>query len=90
MTQNANFPDFWNFCGKSGCVTFLTLWSPKFMQKIRKIVRAVSEKNGYQLLITNYYSIDFMGPVGQSPHMFNGQYSKIRQFRASYGRYGKL
>ena len=41
MTQNANFPDFGNFFAKSGSVTFLTLWSPNFMQKIRKIVRAV-------------------------------------------------
>ena len=37
------------FFGKSGRVTFLTLWSPNFMQKIRKILRAVSEKTGYQL-----------------------------------------
>ena len=33
-----------NFFQKSGCVTFLPLQSPNFMQKIRKILRAVSEK----------------------------------------------
>ena len=33
-----------NFFQKSGCVTLLPLQSPNFMQKIRKILRAVSEK----------------------------------------------
>ena len=33
-----------NFFQKSGSVTFLPLQSPNFMQKIRKILRAVSEK----------------------------------------------
>ena len=41
LTQNANFPDFGIFFGKSAAVTFLTFWSPNFMQKIRKIVGAV-------------------------------------------------
>ena len=39
-------PKFWEnqiFSEKSGSVTFLQLWSPNFMQKIRKILRAVSE-----------------------------------------------
>ena len=33
-----------NFFQKSGSVTFLPLQSPNFMQKIRKILRAFSEK----------------------------------------------
>ena len=33
-----------NFFQKSGSVTFLPLQSPNFMQKIRKILRAISEK----------------------------------------------
>ena len=33
-----------NYFQKSGSVTFLPLWSPNFMQKIRKTLRAVSEK----------------------------------------------
>ena len=33
-----------NFFQKSGSVTFLPLQSPNFMQKIKKILRAVSEK----------------------------------------------
>ena len=33
-----------NFFQKSGSVTFLPLQSPNFMQKIRKMLRAVSEK----------------------------------------------
>ena len=33
-----------NFFQKSGSVTFLPLQSPNFMQKIRKILRAVSEE----------------------------------------------
>ena len=35
-----------DFFQKSGFVTFLPLLMSNFMQKIRKIVRAVSEKNG--------------------------------------------
>ena len=34
-----------SFWGKSGSVTFFHLYSPNFMQKIRKILRANSEKN---------------------------------------------
>ncbi len=30
---------------ENAAVIFLTLWSPNFMQKIRKILRAISEKN---------------------------------------------
>ena len=33
-----------NFFQKSDCITFLFLKSPNFMQKIRKVLRAVSEK----------------------------------------------
>ena len=33
-----------NFFQKSGSITFLLLESPNFMQKIRKILRAISEK----------------------------------------------
>ena len=32
LTQNANFPDFGNFFGKSAAVTIPDLWSPNFMQ----------------------------------------------------------
>ena len=39
-----------NFFQKSGSVTFLPLQSPNFMQKIRKILEAVSEKTA---LLTN-------------------------------------
>ena len=49
-----------NFFQKSGSVTFLPLQSPNFMQKIRKILRAVSEKialltNQTTNQSTNYY-----------------------------------
>jgi hypothetical protein len=37
-----------DFFQKSGFVTFLPLLMSNFMQKIRKIVRAVLEKNWYQ------------------------------------------
>ena len=38
-----------DFFQKSGSVTFVPLWCPNFMQKIRKILRAVSEifKDGH-------------------------------------------
>ena len=66
MTQNANFPDFRNFFGKSGRVTFLRLWSPNFMQKFRKIVRAVSEKNW--LPTTNYQvTVVILWDLGKVP-----------------------
>ena len=45
-----------NFFQKSGSVTFLPLQSPNFMQKIRKILRAVSEKTALPTIQpTNYY-----------------------------------
>ena len=45
-----------NFFQKSGSVTFLPLQSPNFMQKIRKILRAVSEKTALPTnQPTNYY-----------------------------------
>ena len=37
-----------NYFEKSGSVTFVPLWSPDFMQKIRKIVLANSEKSVLQ------------------------------------------
>ena len=52
-----------NFFQKSGSVTFLPLQSPNFMQKIRKILTAVSEKTALptnQPIITN--NTDFIGP----------------------------
>ena len=47
-----------HFSEKSGSVTFLPLWSPNFMQEIRKILRAISEeikerKNGRTNVRTN-------------------------------------
>ena len=45
-----------NFFQKSDPVTFLSLWSPNFMQKIRKILRAVSDKTALPTnQPTNYY-----------------------------------
>ena len=45
-----------NFFQKSGSVTFLPLQSPNFMQKIRKILKAVSEKTALPTnQSTNYY-----------------------------------
>ena len=45
-----------NFFQKSSSVTFLPLQSPNFMQKIRKILRAVSEKTALPTnQPTNYY-----------------------------------
>ena len=52
-----------NFFQKSGFVTFLLLQSPNLMQKIRKILRAVSEKTALptnQPIITN--NTDLIGP----------------------------
>ena len=52
-----------NFFQKSGSVTFLPLQSPNFMQKIRKILGAVSEKTALltnQPIITN--NTDLIGP----------------------------
>ena len=45
-----------NFFQKSGSITFLPLYSPNFMLKIRKILRAVSEKTA---LPTNHHSAWF-------------------------------
>ena len=39
------------FFGKSGSVTFFHLYSPNFMQEIRKILRAISEKRDGQTSI---------------------------------------
>ena len=44
--KNGGFPPFatpQDFFQKSGSVTFVPLWCTNFMQKIRKILRAVSE-----------------------------------------------
>ena len=44
--QNGVFPPFvtpQDFFHKSGSVTFVPSWCPNFMQKMRKILRAVSE-----------------------------------------------
>ena len=52
-----------NFFQKSGFVTFLLLRSPNLMQKIRKILRAVSEETALptnQPIITN--NTDLIGP----------------------------
>ena len=52
-----------NIFQKSGSVTFLPLQSPNFMQKIRKILGAVSEKTALltnQPIITN--NTDLIGP----------------------------
>ena len=44
------------FFQKFGPVTFLPSWPPNFVQKIRKILRAVSEKTALQTnQPTNYY-----------------------------------
>ena len=46
MPQKWGFPPFVtprNFFQKSGSVTFVPLWCPNFMQKIRKVLTAVSE-----------------------------------------------
>ena len=52
-----------NFFQKSGFVTFLLLQSPNLMQKIRKILRAVSEETALPTnhpIITN--NTDLIGP----------------------------
>ena len=46
MPQKGGFSQFatpMTFFQKSGSVTFVPLWCTNFMQKIRKILRAVSE-----------------------------------------------
>ena len=56
-----------NFIQKSGSVTFLALYSPNFLQKIRKILRVISEKTALptnqpnnQPIVTN--NTDLIGP----------------------------
>ena len=63
------------FFQKSGSVTFVPLWCTNFMQKIRKILRAVSEifKDGR----TDYYyglrtdMGDYIGPLSGKPGVQN-------------------
>ena len=56
------------FFQKSGSVTFVPLWCTNFMQKIRKILRAVSEIFKDGLRTTDYYyglrtdMGDYIGP----------------------------
>ena len=54
-----NFP-INNFFFKNPAVTFLPLWSPNFMQKIRKILRAISKKTALPTnQLTKYQSVWF-------------------------------
>ena len=57
------YPQIKIFFQKSGSVTFLVLQSPNCMQKIRKLIPAVSEKTGLptnQPIIIN--NTDLIGP----------------------------
>ena len=67
-----------NFFQKSGSVAFLPLWSPNFMQKIWKILRAVSEKTALptnqttnQLLPATRFYRTWLTPV-QKKFVWNG------------------
>ena len=68
------------FFQKSGSVTFVPLWCTNFMQKIRKILRAVSEifKDG---LRTNGLTDmgDYIGPLSGKPGVQNGKISEKNQ-----------
>ena len=63
-----------NFFQKPGSVTFLPLQSPNFMQKIKKILRVVSEKTALptnQPIITN--NTDLIGPCSRRSNKFTKQ-----------------
>ena len=63
------------FFQKSGSVTFVPLWCTNFMQKIRKILRAVSEifKDGRTNGRTNGLTDmgDYIGPLSGTPGVQN-------------------
>ena len=65
------------FFQKSGSVTFVPLWCTNFMQKIRKILRAVSEIFKDGLRTTDYYyglrtdMGDYIGPLSGKPGVQN-------------------
>ena len=58
-----------NFFEKSGSVTFVPLWTRDFMQKIRKIILANSEKSALQDERTNErtYKGEFIGHLWLKP-----------------------
>ena len=62
-----------NFFQESGSVTFLPLQSPKFMQKIRKIFRAMSQKTALPTIQPiNFYRTADDGPKrGTKKYTFN-------------------
>ena len=76
--QKEGFPPFatpYDFFQKSGSVTFVPLWCTNFMQKIRKILRAVSEifKDGR----TDHGPTDAQGRLLRTPSGKPGvQYGK--------------
>ena len=63
------------FFQKSGSVTFVPLWCTNFMQKFRKILRAVSEIFKDGLLRTTYGPRmdmgDYIGPLSGKPGVQN-------------------
>ena len=63
------------FFKKSGCVTFLPLQSPNFMQKIRKITKALSEKTALPTNQPNIKVSDFL--IIWSPYC---EYLQIKNF----------
>ena len=68
-----------SFWGKSGSVTFFHLYSPNFMQKIRKILRANSEKNVSQTdrcTHTRTNRLHFIGPL---PPRRGSKKSKLKE-----------
>ena len=62
------------FFQKSGSVTFVPLWCTDFMQKIRKILRAVSEIFKDGLRTTDHGRTDmgdYIGPLSGKPGVQN-------------------
>ena len=76
------------FFQKSGSVTFVPIWCTNFMQKIRKILRAVSEifKDGQTNGLTDGLTDmgDYIGPPRVNPG------SKINQKPPSITYYGDI
>ena len=74
--QNGFFPPFMTpkiFFRKSGSVTFVPLWCTNFMQKIRKILRAVSEifKDGLTDRLTDRLTNGLTGGQSGKPRVQN-------------------
>ena len=61
------------FFQKPGSVTFVPLWCTNFMQKIRKILRAVSEifKDGLRTDGRTTDMGDYIGPLSGKPGVQN-------------------